>query len=91
MDHLLLDKKIVRDDPVTLLSRTELHLIPQARGSLLVWTLTLTWRLGWKGKTKGRAAIREFLQLSWREMKEVGTSAQSKAWRELSESSGETE
>ena len=54
-------------------------------------TLTLTWSLGWKGKTKGKAAIRELLQLSWREMKEVGTGAQSKACRELSESSGETE
>ena len=31
MDHLLLDKKTVRDEPVTLLSGTEPHLIPQAR------------------------------------------------------------
>ena len=41
-------------------------------------TLTLTWRLGWKGKTEGRETIKELLQPSWWEMKEVG------AWRELS-------
>ena len=45
MDHLLLDKKIVGDEPVTLLSGTEPHLIPQARDSRLVWLLSGL--LGW--------------------------------------------
>lgn len=35
MDILLLDMKVLKDDPISFLSGTGLHLIPQARDSLL--------------------------------------------------------